>query len=157
MILAILIFLFTMALVIFQPKGLKIGTSAVIGAALAYVLGAVDFGDMIEVSSIVWDATLSFIGIIILSMVLDEIGFFEWCAIKMAKLSKGDGQKMFVYSLLLGAFVSALFANDGAALILTPILLSKMRLLQLNVKTIVAFLLAGGFISDSASLPFVFS
>lgn len=157
MILAILIFLFTMALVIFQPKGLKIGTSAAIGAALAYVLGAVDFGDMIEVSSIVWDATLSFIGIIILSMVLDEIGFFEWCAIKMAKLSKGDGQKMFVYSLLLGAFVSALFANDGAALILTPILLSKMRLLQLNVKTIVAFLLAGGFISDSASLPFVFS
>lgn len=146
-----------MALVIFQPRGLKIGTSAVIGAALAYVLGVVNFGDMIEVGFIVWDATLSFIGIIILSMVLDEIGFFEWCAIKMAKLSNGDGRKMFVYSLLLGAFVSALFANDGAALILTPILLSKMRLLQLNVKTIVAFLLAGGFISDSASLPFVFS
>jgi arsenical pump membrane protein len=155
--LAILIFLFTMALVIFQPKGLKIGSSAVIGAALAYVFGVVSFGDMVEVSVIVWDATLSFIGIIILSMVLDEIGFFEWCAIKMAKLSGGNGHKMFVYSLLLGAFVSALFANDGAALILTPILLSKMRLLQLNAKTIVAFLLAGGFISDSASLPFVFS
>lgn len=157
MTLAILIFLFTMALVIFQPKGLKIGSSAVIGAALAYVFGVVSFGDMVEVSVIVWDATLSFIGIIILSMVLDEIGFFEWCAIKMAKLSGGNGHKMFVYSLLLGAFVSALFANDGAALILTPILLSKMRLLQLNAKTIVAFLLAGGFISDSASLPFVFS
>ncbi len=146
-----------MVLVIFQPKGLKIGSSAVIGAALAYVFGVVSFGDMLEVSAIVWDATLSFIGIIILSMVLDEIGFFEWCAIKMAKFSGGNGHKMFVYSLLLGAFVSALFANDGAALILTPILLSKMRLLQLNAKTIVAFLLAGGFISDSASLPFVFS
>jgi arsenical pump membrane protein len=57
----------------------------------------------------------------------------------------------------LGSFVSALFANDGAALILTPILLAKMRILQLNLKTILAFLLAGGFISDSASLPFVFS
>jgi arsenical pump membrane protein len=32
-----------------------------------------------------------------------------------------------------------------------------MRILQLNAKTILAFLLAGGFISDSASLPFVFS
>jgi arsenical pump membrane protein len=64
---------------------------------------------------------------------------------------------MFVYALLLGAFVSALFANDGAALILTPILLAKMRILKLNAKTILAFLLAGGFISDSASLPFVFS
>lgn len=157
MAISILIFLFTMALVIFQPKGLKIGTSAVIGALLAYVFGVVDFGDILEVGSIVWDATLSFIGIIILSMVLDEIGFFEWCALKMAKLSNGDGRKMFIYSVLLGAAVSALFANDGAALILTPILLSKMRLLQLNTKTIVAFLLAGGFISDSASLPFIFS
>ncbi len=146
-----------MALVIFQPKGLKIGTSAVIGALLAYVFGVVNFSDILEVGSIVWDATLSFIGIIILSMVLDEIGFFEWCALKMAKLSNGDGHKMFVFSVLLGAAVSALFANDGAALILTPILLSKMRLLQLNTKTIVAFLLAGGFISDSASLPFIFS
>ena len=157
MAISILIFLFTMALVILQPKGLKIGTSAVIGALLAYVFGVVNFGDILEVGSIVWDATLSFIGIIILSMVLDEIGFFEWCALKMAKLSNGDGHKMFVFSVLLGAAVSALFANDGAALILTPILLSKMRLLQLNTKTIVAFLLAGGFISDSASLPFIFS
>lgn len=154
---AILIFLFTMALVIFQPRGLRIGSSAVIGAGVAYIFGVVSLADMLDVTSIVWDATLSFIGIIILSMVLDEIGFFEWCAIKMAKLSNGDGHRMFVYSLLLGAGVSALFANDGAALILTPILLSKMRLLRLNAKTIVAFLLAGGFISDSASLPFVFS
>jgi arsenical pump membrane protein len=75
----------------------------------------------------------------------------------MAKLSNGNGHLMFVYALLLGSFVSALFANDGAALILTPILLAKMRILQLNFKTIIAFLLAGGFISDSASLPFVFS
>ena len=90
-------------------------------------------------------------------MVLDEIGFFEWAALKMAKLSNGSGTKMFFYSILLGAFVSALFANDGAALILTPILLAKMKILRLNTKTILAFLLAGGFISDSASLPFVFS
>ena len=100
---------------------------------------------------------MAFIGIIIMSMVLDEIGFFEWCAIKMAKLSHGNGHLMFVYALLLGSFVSAFFANDGAALILTPILLAKMRLLRLDPKTIIAFLLAGGFISDSASLPFVFS
>jgi arsenical pump membrane protein len=32
-----------------------------------------------------------------------------------------------------------------------------MNILRLNTKTILAFLLAGGFISDSASLPFVFS
>ena len=157
MLLASSIFLITLIFVIWQPRGLQIGTTAVIGAIVAFVLGVVSFSDLFIVWDIVWDATLAFIGIIILSLVLDEIGFFEWCALKMAKFSKGDGRKMFIYSILLGALVSALFANDGSALILTPILLAKMRILKLNVKTILAFLLAGGFISDSASLPFVFS
>ena len=157
MLIASAIFLITLIFVIWQPKGLQIGTTAVIGAIVALVLGVVSLGDVLVVTNIVWDATLAFIGIIILSMVLDEIGFFEWCAIKMAKLSNGNGHLMFVYALILGSFVSALFANDGAALILTPILLAKMKILKLDAKTILAFLLAGGFISDSASLPFVFS
>ncbi|MEA2100916.1 MAG: arsenic transporter [Campylobacterota bacterium] len=157
MFLATSIFLITLLFVIWQPRGLQIGTTAVIGAVVALIAGVVSVDDVFIVYDIIWDATLAFIGIIILSMVLDEIGFFEWSALKMAKLSNGSGVKMFFYSILLGAFVSALFANDGAALILTPILLAKMNILKLNTKTILAFLLAGGFISDSASLPFVFS
>lgn len=157
MVLAAWVFLATLVFVIWQPRGLQIGTSAVAGAIVALALGVVSIGDVWTVTSIVWDATLAFIGIILLSMVLDEIGFFEWAALKMARLSGGNGHLMFVYILVLGGVVSAFFANDGAALILTPIVLAKIKHLKMNPIAVFAFLMAGGFIGDSASNPLVIS
>jgi len=157
MLTAALIFLFTLTLVSWQPKGLGVGWSATLGAVLALLFGVVSLHDIPTVWAIIWNATGTFIALIIISLLLDEAGFFEWAALHVARWARGDGRRLFAFMVLLGAAVSALFANDGAALILTPIVMSMLLALRFSPAATLAFVMGAGFIADTASLPLVVS
>ncbi|GAB1579609.1 arsenic transporter [Bordetella petrii] len=157
MLLPAAIFVATLVLVIWQPRGLGIGWSASAGAALALLAGVVQPADVVAVWHIVWNATATFIAIIITSIILDAAGFFEWAALHVARWGRGRGHWLFALIVLLGAAVSALFANDGAALILTPIVMEMLLALGFGPAATLAFVMAAGFIADTASTPLVVS
>ena len=161
MLIAVLIFIATISLVIWQPRvgrfTLGIGWSASLGAVVALLAGVVQLSDIPVVWGIVWNATATFIAIIITSLLLDEAGFFEWAALHVARWGGGRGRWLFVLIVLLGAAVASVFANDGAALILTPIVMAMLLALGFNAAATLAFVMAAGFIADVASLPLVVS
>lgn len=157
MILALIIFILTITLVIWQPKGLGIGYSATLGAVIALIFGVIEFADIATVWAIIWNAVLTFIAIIIISILLDEAGFFKWAALHIAYFGKGSGHRLFFLMIMLGALISAFFANDGAALILTPIVMAILVQLGVSRASTLAFVMGAGFIADTASLPLTVS
>jgi arsenical pump membrane protein len=157
MLTAFAIFAVTLAFVIWQPRGLGIGWSAAAGALVALLAGVIHVADIPVVWDIVWNATGTFVALIVISLLLDKAGLFEWAALHVARWGGGHGRRLFVLLVLLGAVVSSVFANDGAALILTPIVIAMLRALKFSAKATLAYVMAAGFIADTASLPLVVS
>ncbi|MDM7857398.1 arsenic transporter [Thiopseudomonas acetoxidans] len=157
MLLALVIFLLTLVFVIWQPRGLGIGYSALAGAIVALALGVVHWADVALVWGIVWDATFTFVALIIISLILDEAGIFTWAALHVARLGGGRGRRLLPLIVVLGAMVSALFANDGAALLLTPIVIAILLRLNFTPMATLAFIVATGFVADTTSLPLIIS
>ena len=155
--LALAIFMATLVLVIWQPRGLGIGWSALGGAVVALLAGVVGWADVGTVWQIVWDATFTFVGLIVISLILDEAGFFAWAALHVARWGGGNGRRLFPLVILLGAVIAAFFANDGAALLLTPIVLAILLRLNFPPAGAMAFIVACGFVADTTSLPLVIS
>ncbi len=111
-----------------------------------------------SVWEIVWDATFTFVALIVISLVLDEAEFFRLgCAPTSPAGAEGNGRRLFPLVVVLGAAIAAVFANDGAALLLTPIVLAILLRLDFPPAAALAFVVACGFVADTTSLPLVVS
>jgi len=155
--LAVLIVVVTVVLVIWQPRGLGAARAATLGAVAALLTGVIHVSDLPVLWHATWNATLTLVSLIVLSLLLDAAGLFRWAALWVARWGGGSGRRLFVLLIVFSAVVAALFANDGGVLILTPITLELAAVLGLPVAGTLAFALAVGFVVDAASLPLTIS
>lgn len=149
--LPIVIFLLTLTLVIWQPRGLGIEFSALGGVLLALATGVVSLQDISTVWALTWNASLTLIALVIISYILNEAGFFQCLALAIAHLGMGRGRLLFTLVVLLGALVTALLTSQCAALIWAPVVMELLLLLGFSARGTLAFVFATGFIADAAS------
>lgn len=152
------IFAIAMVLIYARPFGLPVWLSAVAGALCALAFGVVSTMDALRVLAMVWDSTLVLVGLIIIAMAFEKIGFFDSLATKIISMCADRGYrinrfKFFAIMMVFGLFLATFLANDGAILILTPLVFALFGKGEKGavMAPLVVFLIFFGFLSDFGS------
>jgi arsenical pump membrane protein len=146
---AVAIAVLTLCLIVIRPRGLNEGLASLLGAVLVLLLGLVPIGQAIRLELATWNVFLFFLGMMAVAALADQSGVFDRVAFEAARLARGRVAVLYLAVFLLGAVISILFANDSAALVLTPIVYGLVVRLTLDP---LPFVFATTFIADTASI-----
>lgn len=113
------------------------------------VLGLVPLDEAVRGELADWNVFLFFLGMMAIAALADQSGVFDRVAFLAARAAGGRVVSLYVAIFLLGTGISLLFANDSAALVLTPIVYALVVRLALDP---LPFVFATTFIADTASL-----
>ena len=150
---ASMVFLTTMIVIFWRPRGVNEAWPASIGAIIIIVTGIVSKSDIIDIMSKIGGASITIIATIVMAVILESFGFFNWAAARLASLAKGSGHRLYWYIQLLCFLMTLLFNNDGSILITTPILLLLLKNMQLKPYQQIPYLLSGALIATASSAP----
>ncbi len=141
--------------VIWRPRGLNVAWPATVGALLAIGMGLIPLLTLRTIFDATWDACATLIALFVFSEALDSNGFFTWAALHLARFACGSGWKLYILMLALTTATTALLANDGAILILTPIFARLLIEIYPKPSRWLPFVFASGFFADATSALFI--
>lgn len=159
-ILAIAVFVFTYALIVFPPKKINEAHAALIGAALTivfllkphHILEALGIStpEMPVPLVTTWNVVIILAALMIISSLLDDYGFFEYCASSAVHASKNSGERLFLYTYIVVSVISLFAGNDVVILTTTPIILIFCKSAKINPKP---YMYASFFAANTFSMP----
>jgi len=147
------VFITTMAVIFWRPKGIHEAWPATIGAAVILITGIVSRNDLLDIMTKIGGASITIIATIVMAVILESFGFFHWSAARLATLARGSGYRLYWYIQLLCFLMTLLFNNDGSILITTPILILLLKNLRLKPHQQIPYLLSGALIATASSAP----
>lgn len=149
----ILAFVATLIFILWRPRGINEAIPATIGAIFVLISGSVSLTDLGIITATISGAAITIIATIVMAIVLESFGFFNWVAEKLAAKAKGSGIRLFWYVNLLCFLMTLFFNNDGSILITTPILVMLLNNMGLKNHQKIPYLLSGGLIATASSAP----
>ncbi|WP_430355226.1 arsenic transporter [Viridibacillus arvi] len=149
----ILTFLVTLVFILWRPKGINEAIPATIGAIIVLLSGSVSLTELGIITETISGAAITIMATIVMAIVLESFGFFNWVAEKLAERAKGSGIRLFWYVNLLCFLMTLFFNNDGSILITTPILVMLLNNMGLKNHQKIPYLLSGGLIATASSAP----
>ncbi len=103
--------------------------AALIGAGLMIGLHFIGYEEALH--AIDMNVLFLLIGMMIVVNTLTDTGVFEWLAIKLARLAKGNGLVLTVFFMLLTAVLSAFLDNVTTVILMAPITILLCQLLEI--------------------------
>ena len=103
--------------------------AALIGAGLMIGLHFVGYEEALHAIDL--NVIFLLIGMMIVVNILTDTGVFEWLAIKLARLAKGNGLLITVFFMILTAVLSAFLDNVTTVILMAPITILLCQLLEL--------------------------
>ena len=147
--LSLCIFALTVVLIMTRPKPLNEATAAALGAVAMFITRIVLPAEGYQVLRNTANILLFFLGLMVISTVADQAGFFKWSAFKAVSLARGNGRTLLLIVFGLGTVITIFFSNDATALILTPIVFVLVTRLKLSP---LPYVFACAFIANTASM-----
>lgn len=147
------VFIITVIFLMWRPGGLNESIPTSLGALLLVITGVSSLTHILGIFEIVSGAAITILSTIVMSIILDSIGFFRWIAVNMIEKARGSGFRLFWLILLLCFLMTIFFNNDGSILITTPIIIRICVMLRLKMHQQLPYLISGALIATASSAP----
>jgi arsenical pump membrane protein len=92
---------------------------------------------------------LFLLSLLALSLLIGKSGFFDWAAIRCARIAGGDGRALYRNAFVAGAIVTAILSLDTTAVMLTPVMLALAKRLKVPAAP---YVLLCAFVANVGSL-----
>jgi arsenical pump membrane protein len=125
------VFAAMVALVVVRPRRSNEAWWTMLGAAVMLALGLVSPREAVEATLSGKNALLFLLSLLALSLLVGKSGFFDWAAVRSARVAKGNARALYRNAFVLGAVVTATLSLDTTAVILTPIVVALVKRLKL--------------------------